>query len=690
MKTSLTENLSSDNQIPLVKRFLENFRTFCKKPENKPPRAPLVLRIGVTGHRTEPEEMPEEKRKRSVPNIQAINLTIIEVLEVIRVSFKGIADTKGDLFDLSDTRFLQRGGGTLRIISALASGADQWVAKEALKLGFELQTILPFEREEYLKDFTVQSDAASYLELLDKATSIVELDGKVDFDVNGVRKPDSQSYEAVGRAVLNQTDLLIAIWDGEDSHGRGGTGQIVREALQNGIPVVWIPWSSPGKWQIKTLTWRLLEEPADITGESDRLSEMIGNLLLPPEENHQTNHQSDKSLRTEYFNEGQKSGNPHLGIWALFQNLICIGLFKKKFWKKVAKPFFVKDFYLDEESKVQDFWNKTADKENFEYPFHEEIQQWVNKRYSKHYAWANGLSVFYGDMHRSSFVVNYLLGASAVFLALACIAFSLSGRYQTGLIIAELAVIVGILYHTHRGRRRRWHQRWIDYRTLAEYLRLSRCLILFGGGSPQHVYDGHLRTYGNPSSTWMYWHYRAIERAAGLPNTKFDENYLTSCQEIWRDGLIKNQINYHTSAFDKFQKINTRLHVAGDLLFKATFVACLIHLAHLWLEPDIRFDWIPENAGDWMTVLCAFLPALGAAFTAIRSHSEAQRLAQRSKAMEESLTEIQTDFAKIPVTGKSFNSIKLRNHANRVNDLMTNEMLDWRVVFQDRPLNLPA
>jgi len=33
--------------------------------------------------------------------------------------------------------------------------------------------------------------------------------------------------------------------------------------------------------------------------------------------------------------------------------------------------------------------------------------------------------------------------------------------------------------------------------------------------------------------------------------------------------------------------------------------------------------------------------------------------------------------------------VKLRSHANRVTDLMTNEMLDWRVVFQNRPLALP-
>lgn len=62
---------------------------------NKPPRAPLVLRIGVTGHRTEPDVLPQgEKRKRPITYIPAIRTSVHEVLEVILASFKGVADYK--------------------------------------------------------------------------------------------------------------------------------------------------------------------------------------------------------------------------------------------------------------------------------------------------------------------------------------------------------------------------------------------------------------------------------------------------------------------------------------------------------------------------------------------------------------------------------------------------------------------
>lgn len=284
-------------EIKFKKNYMKNSTSITRQPstitnqndsgKNTPPLAPLVLRIGVTGHRTEPDVMPAGfARKRPIPDIPAIRTSIHEVLEVIRASVKGVADTQGDLFDLTSEKYRQPGGGTLRIISSLASGADQWVAEEAISLGFELQSVLPFGREEYLKDFKVPSEAESYKSLLREASknAVLELDGKIGKDEDGNRKPESQSYEAVGRGILNQTDLLIAVWDGKDAFGRGGTGQVVREALQNGIPVIHIPWATHEKWQMKQTAWRILEEPADISGESDRLSELIRKLLLPPDE----------------------------------------------------------------------------------------------------------------------------------------------------------------------------------------------------------------------------------------------------------------------------------------------------------------------------------------------------------------------------------------------------------------------
>jgi len=89
-------------------------------------------------------------------------------------------------------------------------------------------------------------------------------------------------------------------------------------------------------------------------------------------------------------------------------------------------------------------------------------------------------------------------------------------------------------------------------------------------------------------------------------------------------------------------------------------------------------------------LIAAFFPAVGAAFSAIRSQAEFQRVSQRSFAMTDRLKKLQIDLAAIPTRPNELNSVELRECVGKVTDLMINEMLDWRVVFQDRPLSLPA
>jgi hypothetical protein len=665
----------------------------AKEDLQKPPRAPLVLRVGVTGHRLDPDKRPN-------PNIPVIRQVIAEVLGIIQDAVKGVADINTHMFSPPSAKTPTGEHYHLRIISSLAAGADHWVAEEAINLGYELQSPLPFECNEYLQDFTNPADAENYFELLCQAEAVLELDGKVDIE-SGIRRPDSRSYEAVGRAVLNQSDLLIAVWDGQPARGRGGAGQVINEAFERGIPVIWIHWNTPQDWHLQTPMWRFLENPQDAKNDSVRLTELVRELLLPSDSTNGSCESLQDSLRAEYFQETQKRGNLLLGWWTFFRNSICWQIWTKKGFLTAKKEFLaaitlkifcVKNFVATERNKSDDDWKKKKSQENADmlHSPKELPRDWVDNNYLEHYAWANGLSMYYGNLYRSTFLVNYLLGAVAVFLALVSIAQGITGKGQAWWIIAELIVILIIIILTQSGRKRRWHQRFIDYRTLAERLRLARCLSLLGGGSPQIAYAGHLASYGNPASTWMHWHYRAIERAAGLPNVKIGSQYLASCQEFWRESLVEDQRAYHKSNSGKFRKFDRRLHYAGDGLFVLTLIACSIHFGHLWLEDNPKFDWIPHHLSGWMTLLCAFLPALGAAFAAIRSQCEALRLAQRSQAMEEELKELQFDLAKVATAENKLNSVQLRACADQVSELMTRELLDWRVVFQDRPLALPV
>jgi len=215
---------------------------------------------------------------------------------------------------------------------------------------------------------------------------------------------------------------------------------------------------------------------------------------------------------------------------------------------------------------------------------------------------------------------------------------------------------------------------------------LAHFFILFGGGGQQVSVPGHLASYGNPSSTWMHWHFRAIERAAGLPTAVFDQPYLSACRELWLENLIEDQKRYHASNERRFHRLDHNLHIAGVLLFFATFLACVAHIA---VDHFGNIAW-PPQLEDWLILSAAVLPALGAAAAAIRSQGEFHRVSQRSAAMEDRLAKLQLDLASVPIQSGELNSVRLRECAGKVADLMINEMLDWRVVFQERPLGLPG
>jgi hypothetical protein len=119
----------------------------------------------------------------------------------------------------------------------LAEGADRIVAHAGLALGADLQCPLPFLAAEYCHDFEDAASRDEFHNLLAKASAV--------FQIEGSRAREDESYERVGRMVVEQSDLLIAIWDGEPAAGRGGTTQIVEEALAQHTPVVWLNASEP-------------------------------------------------------------------------------------------------------------------------------------------------------------------------------------------------------------------------------------------------------------------------------------------------------------------------------------------------------------------------------------------------------------------------------------------------------------
>jgi hypothetical protein len=165
-------------------------------------RLPFALRVGVTGHRT-----------LSDPDA---------LIPAVHAALRGLVE-----------RFLgPEADPALLVISALAEGADRLVAREVLAgPDAALEAVLPLPAREYLADFADEASRAEFTDLLGRAVRVWQA------------PPGSsrqEAYERAGRRVVDRSDVVIALWDGQPSRGRGGTATIVSYARDQGIPLAWV------------------------------------------------------------------------------------------------------------------------------------------------------------------------------------------------------------------------------------------------------------------------------------------------------------------------------------------------------------------------------------------------------------------------------------------------------------------
>ncbi len=168
----------------------------------------VVLNIAITGHRA-----------------AALRATLVRTLRpVVYVVFQQLREAA--------TKVLQSDSAQLRLHTPLASGADQIAAICARSSGYFVRALLPFEPSEYRVDFADGEELDMFEQALEAADEVFVLPGRRS-DVEG-------AYLAVGESLVQTADILIAIWDGEQARGPGGTANVVDLALKSSTPVIHI------------------------------------------------------------------------------------------------------------------------------------------------------------------------------------------------------------------------------------------------------------------------------------------------------------------------------------------------------------------------------------------------------------------------------------------------------------------
>jgi hypothetical protein len=120
--------------------------------------------------------------------------------------------------------------GPLVATSSLAKGADAIFVKAAIARGIPVLLVLPFPPSRFERDF--EPDEWGDVEPALAQAAHVEV-------VHG-EESDDEAYMETGVRIVDDADVLVAVWDGKPTNGLGGTGDVVAYARAMGKPLRWL------------------------------------------------------------------------------------------------------------------------------------------------------------------------------------------------------------------------------------------------------------------------------------------------------------------------------------------------------------------------------------------------------------------------------------------------------------------
>lgn len=209
---------------------------------------PYRLRLGISGSRN------------LNGNDEKISIRLKKIIEEHLIDFFE-TETRKSFSKLKLTPF------ALSIISPLAEGADRLAVREVLNVktisganekysivNSCLDAVLPLTTEDYLQDFKTEESKKEFSDLLSLSRKPVFLRDKSltkEYDAEALSDARRNAYYNVGMYVVDNCDILIAIWDGKEGTKRGGTADIVAYARRKNKPLIILNKEFPDEYKLE-------------------------------------------------------------------------------------------------------------------------------------------------------------------------------------------------------------------------------------------------------------------------------------------------------------------------------------------------------------------------------------------------------------------------------------------------------
>lgn len=592
-------------------------------------RPRLALRVGISGHRD----------LKSFDAAQ-IDQTLAEIFDAITATVKDLRE------DPQLNEVYAAAPALLQLLSPLATGADRATARQALARGWHLASPLPFLQQTYEADF--KDSVVEFRGLLANAvkdSAVVELDG--DYTEGDKR---NRGYLEVGRFVVRNSDLLIAVWDGKDPAGVGGTGEIVAYARDHGLPVLHVNACKPREVSLVS------EETRTQPNHPEEISAIVGRTvrtILWPGLNAEA-----LSAAHQYFVEEQ------IRETVKQRDFYYAGRFDAALALLVPAARYVFRAVLalgghptsEEAAPIKAPPMPTTATYLFD-----------------HFQRADCLATAYSDVHRSVFVLIYALGALSLAAGFASIAFH-NTPAGFWLVLLELGLL-GLLLGLYMSDRHfwRWRERWLDYRLLAELLREADLLALVGRGLDHRAVADHEEDLAL-RARWVPQTYRAIVRSAGIIGARYDKIHLEGVQQFAAHGRLADQIRYHDKNAQRTKNLNDVLRGVSSAAFVLTLILIVTKLFLSHSEAG-EIGW-----SEILAVVAGACTALTYAVFGVRNQAELEIVGRRSERMKTRLK--RHHRAIMDIGGSGLTSARLGRALMHAAETMRHDVADWTGIFE--------
>ncbi len=562
------------------------------------------------------------------------------------------------------------GKAVLALVDSLAEGADRIAAqglvaraaRGAGPLSFALDVVLPFDREEFERDFADEASRETFRTLLAGARALLELPGS--------RAAEAAAYEAAAYTVVDQSDVVVAIWDGGPSRGRGGTTDTIEMAAREGRPLIII--DAKGV-EPPHLRWHGLDAAIVPTGRlpdmpagdlSDGLPRLVDALLRPPatpaEAGGGHGHREDERAGLDrYFGERAPARTLFIGFPLLMAMFGVQPLSGRHLRPPTPAALAEREAGLVPAAAA----DAPAAARPLSLP--------------DAFGWADFVGARLAQVFRGAFILNFVFGA----LAVACAAISIvRHEWKPVLVVIEILLIVTVVLNTGLGLRRQWHRRWFEGRELAERLRVALLLWIVG-----------LRPVAPAGAepTWTGWYARAVVRAEGLRHGGLTGEGLGKARAAVT-GLLADQCSYHEATAERMHRLEHRLERAGLTCFVLTIAVALAYLAVKL--PDLtggeghgHGESLADSFGIVVAALTAGLPALATATYGIRVIGDFTGISRRSARTRRELAALVAQ-----IDGDALDLHSLRARVRSAADVMLGDVAGWRLSAESRGLAIPG